>query len=165
MKVRVSRIDPHLPLPEYATEDSAGLDLRCRENTVVEARSLGMIPTNLIVAIPEGFVLIVTLRSSTPRRTGLISPHGVGVIDRDYCGPNDEVKILVYNPTDLPVTVERGDRIAQALLMPVTRIEWNEGAPLRQDSRGGFGSTGYTTHPPVRNCNVSNDSSPTDTTI
>lgn len=118
------------------------MDLYCRVDTTVRPRALGFIPTNVIVAVPDGHVLIVALRSGTPRRTGLISPHGIGIIDADYCGPEDEIKIQVYNPTDEPITVRRGDRIAQALLLPLTGIEWSEGEPPSDQSRGGFGSTG-----------------------
>ncbi len=138
----VSRVDPALPLPVYATPGSAGMDLLCRVETRIEPASIGLVPANLIVAIPAGYMLLISLRSGTPRRTGLTSPHGVGIIDQDYRGPLDELKIQVFNPTDEPVTVRRGDRIAQAVLLPIERIEWNEEAPRSDVSRGGFGSTG-----------------------
>jgi dUTP pyrophosphatase len=69
--------------------------------------------------------------------------NGVGVIDADYCGEHDEIKVQVINVTQAPVTVVKGDRIAQGLLIPVTRAEWQEAdGPLRDGSRGGFGATG-----------------------
>lgn len=142
MRVRLTRIDPDLPLPAYATDGAAALDLYCRQDIVVPPGGLGFIPANVIIAVPAGHVLLVALRSGTPRRTGLISPHGIGIIDRDYCGPDDEIHIQVFNPTAVAVTVHRGDRIAQALLLPVTDVEWEEQEPLRDSSRGGFGSTG-----------------------
>jgi dUTP pyrophosphatase len=142
VRLRVSRVDPTLPLPSYASAGAAGLDLYCREDVTIQPGSLGFIPANVIVAVPDGFMLLVALRSGTPRRTGLISPHGMGIIDRDYRGPDDEIRIQVFNPTAMAVTVGRGDRVAQALLVPVARVEWDEGDPASESSRGGFGSTG-----------------------
>jgi len=108
----------------------------------VESQDFGRVPSNVIVCVPEGYVLIVALRSSTPQRTGLVSPNGIGVIDSDYCGPDDEIKILVYNTKDEKVEIRRGDRLAQGLLVPVDRVQWEEAIPTSDRSRGGFGSTG-----------------------
>jgi dUTP pyrophosphatase len=141
MRVGITRIDPSLPLPRYATEGAAGFDFYCRETGGVAPGRIAAIPSNVIVAVPEGYVLIVALRSSTPRTKGLIIPNGVGVIDRDYCGPDDEIGILVFNTGDRPVTVERGERVAQGLIIPCAQVEWEERS-LRAPSRGGFGSTG-----------------------
>ena len=68
--------------------------------------------------------------------------NGVGIVDSDYCGPEDEVKIAVLNFTGAPVKVAAGDRIAQGVLLPATRVSWQEVDTVRTDSRGGFGSTG-----------------------
>ena len=68
--------------------------------------------------------------------------NGVGVVDSDYCGPEDEIKIAVINVSKAPVDVKRGDRLAQGILLPAPRIEWEEVGELRRDSRGGFGATG-----------------------
>lgn len=142
MRVAITRIDPSLPLPRYAADGAAGFDLVCRVGVTVEARSIARIPANVIVNVPEGFVLVVALRSGTPQRKGLLLPGGIGVIDPGYCGPQDEIQIQVYNFTDGPVTVERGERIAQGVLMPTIRCEWDETQVLKEASRGGFGSTG-----------------------
>lgn len=142
MKARIHRIDTKLPLPKYETEGSVGFDFVAREDTVIPAKSIGLVPGNVIVEVPEGYMLAVTLRSSAPRKKGLLMPHGVGVIDHDYCGPEDEVKIQVYNFTEEPVTVQRGDRIAQGIFMRIDRFEWEEVAKIERASRGGFGSTG-----------------------
>ena len=85
---------------------------------------------------------MVTARSSTPRRKGLSVPHGVGVIDQDYRGDDDEVRCQVYNFTDQPVTVRRGERLAQGIFVRVDRAEWEEVALMDAPARGGFGSTG-----------------------
>jgi dUTPase len=81
-------------------------------------------------------------RSSTPLKRGLMVANGVGVVDSDYCGPGDEIRIAVLNFTDAAVTVRRGDRIAQAMLLAAPRVSWEEVEELRPDSRGGFGATG-----------------------
>jgi dUTP pyrophosphatase len=142
VRVRVSRRDPDLPLPAPASPGAAGLDLICREDVSIEPGGLGFVAANVIVAVPADHVLLIALRSSTPRRTGLIAPHGIGVIDPDYCGPEDEILIQVYNPGKTAVTVRRGDRIAQAILVPRVPIEWQEEPLPATVSRGGFGSTG-----------------------
>lgn len=121
---------------------AAGLDLGARLDTTIEPGAVGRIPANIVARVPAEHVLLVMLRSGTPGRTGLICPHGVGVIDADYCGPDDEIQVQVMNPTDRAVTVRRGDRIAQALLLPLAPIEWEEVDCGPEVSRGGFGSTG-----------------------
>lgn len=141
LNVTIKRIDTRLPLPTYATIGSVGFDLICRENTEIAPRSLGLIPGNVIVRTPPGYMLLLTLRSSTPRRKGLLIPHGVGVIDQDYCGEGDELLIQVYNFSDEAVTVERGERIAQGIFVPVAQVTWDEVDDVGQ-GRGGFGSTG-----------------------
>lgn len=142
MKVRITRIDTALPLPRYETEGSVGFDFVVREDTVIPPRGIALIPGNVVVETPQGHMLMVTLRSSTPRKKGLIIPHGLGVIDHDYCGPHDEVKIQVYNVTEAPVTVARGERIAQGIFVKIEKVGWEEVASIKEESRGGFGSTG-----------------------
>jgi dUTP pyrophosphatase len=141
LNVTIKRIDTRLPLPTYATTGSVGFDLICRENTEIASHSLGLIPGNVIVRTPPGYMLLLTLRSSTPRRKGLFIPHGVGVIDQDYCGEGDELLVQVYNFSHEAVTVERGERIAQGIFVPVAQVTWDEVDDVGQ-GRGGFGSTG-----------------------
>lgn len=142
MKVRVQRIDKGLPLPIYETDGSVGFDLLAREDTAVNAKSTALIPANVIVEVPKNFMLVVASRSSTPRKKGLLTPHGIGIIDHDYCGPEDEIKIQVYNFTDAPVTIKRGEKIAQGVFVHIDKFEWEEVEKIRENSRGGFGSTG-----------------------
>ena len=139
--VKIKRLDKNLPLPRYETEGSGGFDLLCRESVTIESQSVGLIPANVIVETPPGYMLMVTLRSSTPRKQGLLIPHGVGVIDQDYCGEGDEIKIQVYNFTPDSVIIERGDRIAQGIFVRVNRGEWLEVDQMDSETRGGFGST------------------------
>ncbi|HET7638290.1 MAG TPA: dUTP diphosphatase [Ktedonobacteraceae bacterium] len=141
LDITVKRIDKDLPLPTYATAGAVGFDLLCREDTEVAPRKQGLIPGNVIVRIPPGYMLLLTLRSSTPRRKGLLIPHGVGIIDQDYCGEGDEIMVQVYNFRDEAVTINRGERIAQGLVVPVVRARWQEVEDMGK-GRGGFGSTG-----------------------
>jgi dUTP diphosphatase len=93
--------------------------------------------------VPPGYVLGIFARSSTPLKRGLMVANGVGVIDQDYCGPADEVRIQVLNFTAARVQIRKGDRIAQGLFIPCARAHWREAErDLREDSRGGFGATG-----------------------
>jgi dUTP pyrophosphatase len=141
LNVNVKRIDPALPLPTYATTGSVGFDLICREDTEVVPSRLARIPGNVIVETPPGYMLLLTMRSSTAKRKGLLIPNGVGVIDQDYCGEGDELMVSVYNFRDETVSVLRGERIAQGIFVPVARVTWNEVGQVGY-GRGGFGSTG-----------------------
>jgi dUTP pyrophosphatase len=92
--------------------------------------------------VPSGYFLGIFARSSTPLKRGLVVANGVGVIDADYCGPDDEVRVQVLNITDAPVRIARGDRLAQAIVLPAPHVEWEEVDDLGAPTRGGFGSTG-----------------------
>ena len=141
MKVKIKRLDTDLPLPQYETDGSVGFDLLCRESVTIAPQTVALIPANVVIETPPGYMLLVTLRSSTPRKLGLLIPHGVGIIDQDYCGEGDEIQIQVYNFTDQPVTVERGDKIAQGIFVRVDTAEWSEVPQMESETRGGFGST------------------------
>lgn len=100
-----------------------------------------LVPTGLVIAVPQGHFLGIFARSSTPLKRGLMVANGVGIVDADYCGPTDEIKIEVYNFTAAPVRVTRGDRLAQGVILPFVRAEWDERDKPTEVSRGGFGST------------------------
>ncbi len=141
LKVAIKRVDKSLPLPVYATEGSVGFDLVCRETVEILPKRIELIPGNVIVRIPAGYFLMLTLRSSTPRRKHLLIPNGVGIIDQDYSGEGDELKVQVFNFGEEAVLVKKGERIAQGLFLPVMRVVWEEVETLGK-GRGGFGSTG-----------------------
>lgn len=141
MKIRIKRIDKSLPLPAYETRGAVGFDFLARETTVLQPSSIELIPGNVIVEVPTGYALILASRSSTPKKHGLTKPHGIGVIDQDYCGPADEIKIQMKNFTQSPVTIEKGTKIAQGLFVRVDRMEFEEVSEMQNESRGGFGST------------------------
>lgn len=142
MKIRIQRVDPSLALPAYGTVGAAAFDIVTRVTTVVEPGAISLIPGNVIVKVPEGTMLLIAPRSSMPRKKGLVFPHGVGIIDQDYCGPEDELLIQVQNITKEPVTVERGERIAQGVFVNIQKAEWEEVESHGVETRGGFGTTG-----------------------
>ncbi len=142
MKIKIKRLDKSLPLPEYHTPGSVAFDFTARANTTIAAHSLGYIPTGLIIQTPSGYLLSVVARSSLAKKKGLMLGNGVGIIDQDYCGPEDEIKILVYNFTDSAATIERGERIAQGIFVRIDTAQWEESDQMSDKSRGGFGSTG-----------------------
>ena len=140
--VRITRLSPSVPLPRYESEGAAAFDLAAAADVTIEPGQVALVPTGLVIEVPPGMFLGIFARSSTPLKRGLMVANGVGVVDQDYCGPNDEVKIAVVNFTPAPVRVAAGDRLAQGMLLPVTRVTWEEAQTLRGESRGGFGSTG-----------------------
>ncbi|WP_198374811.1 dUTP diphosphatase [Neoroseomonas rubea] len=137
---------PHaegLPLPSYATEGAAGMDLLAAvmSSVVIPPGGRMLVPTGLRIAIPPGYELQVRPRSGLALKNGIVLPNSPGTIDEDYRG---EVGVIVLNASDAPFTVERGMRIAQAVIAPVVRAAWREVAELPETARGagGFGSTG-----------------------
>jgi dUTP pyrophosphatase len=141
MKVRIKRIDNSLPLPIYETPGSVGFDILCRKEVTVLPSSLGFLPSNVIVQTPPGYMLLIALRSSSPKKHGFLMPHGIGIIDNDYCGEKDEIKVQVYNFTPEPVTIKRGEKVAQGVFVRIEKAEWDEVEVMSLNSRGGFGST------------------------
>lgn len=140
--VRIRRLDPSVALPAYATAGSAAFDLAASETTVIAPGEVRLIPTGLVIEVPAGMFLAVFARSSTPLKKGLMVANGVGVVDSDYCGPADEIRIPVINVTAAPVEIRKSDRIAQGILLPSPQVEWEEVTELATTSRGGFGGTG-----------------------
>jgi len=142
MQIEIQRIDPSLPLPKYETGGAVGFDLVTRKTTLIEPGQIGLVPGNVVVKVPKGYALLILPRSSLPRKKGLVCPHSLGMIDEDYHGPEDEIFVQVQNISSKPVTVERGERIAQGLFVKVEQAEWKEVESHAAATRGGFGSTG-----------------------
>lgn len=103
---------------------------------------MALVRTGLVIEVPSGHFLAIFARSSTPLKRGLVVANGVGVIDPDYSGPDDEVMIQVLNITGSEVTIRRGDRLAQGIVLPAPRVMWQEVDTIRDVARGGFGATG-----------------------
>jgi dUTP pyrophosphatase len=140
--VRIRRLHPHVSLPEYQTQGSAAFDLAASDDMTIAPGEVKLVPTGLVIEVPPGMFLAIFARSSTPLKRGLMVANGVGVVDSDYCGPEDEIKIAVINVSRAVVDVNRGDRLAQGILLPAPRVEWEEVEELQAKSRGGFGATG-----------------------
>ncbi len=143
IQVRRLAHNQDLPLPAYETPLSAGQDLRA---AVSEPKTLGpgeraLIPTGLAMAIPAGFEVQIRPRSGLALKHGVTCLNTPGTIDADYRG---EVQVLLINLGQEPFTIQRGDRIAQMVIAPVTQGQWQEVETLDETARGagGFGSTG-----------------------
>ncbi len=141
MLLRVTRLNPSVSLPAYASAGAAGFDLAAVEDVEVAPGQIALVGTGLVFAVPDGYFLAIFARSSTPLRRGLLVANGVGVLDCDYCGPTDELKIQVLNITTEAVTVKRGERLAQGIILQRPRVDFVE-ADATGPSRGGFGTTG-----------------------
>lgn len=141
MKVKIKRIDKSLPLPEYQTKGSVAFDLYSRKDLKIKPQEIALIPTNLIIQTPKNYMLLIASRSSNPKKLGLLKPHGIGIIDQDYCGPEDEIKVQVYNFSNKTSKINRGQRIGQATFVPIKKAVWQETDNIKSKSRGGFGST------------------------
>jgi dUTP pyrophosphatase len=138
----VTRLDPDLPLPSYARDADAGLDLLAREGVVLEPRGgRAVVPTGVAVAIPEGYAGFVHPRSGLALRHGVTVLNAPGLIDAGY---RDELKVLLVN-TDpaVPYEIHRADRIAQLVIQRVEHARLVVVGSLDGENRGGgFGHTG-----------------------
>lgn len=129
-------------MPEYKSRGAAGFDIAINESGVIEPGKVRLLGTGLVFRM-EGAVdhfLAIFARSSLHKK-GLMLANSVGVLDKDYCGPDDELKLALYNFTDSPVCVESGDRLAQGIFLPYERGCFYS-TTLTGQNRGGFGSTG-----------------------
>ncbi|MEW6448241.1 MAG: dUTP diphosphatase [Bacillota bacterium] len=132
-----------LPLPEYATAEAAGLDLYAALPEAVELPpgERRLIPTGIAIALPEGYEAQVRPRSGLALKYGITLLNTPGTVDADYRG---EIKVIMINLGGETFKVERGDRIAQLVVKPVTKVKWRETDSLNSTPRGdgGFGHTG-----------------------
>ena len=142
MKVYVVNKSNHR-LPEYSTPMSAGVDLKANisEPIVLGPLQRTLIPTDLYMAIPEGYVLQICSRSGLALKNGIFCLNAPGVVDADYRG---NVQVILANFSDTPFIINPGDRIAQAVLNKFEKIEWKEVTTLDETERGtgGFGHSG-----------------------
>lgn len=143
MKLKIKQIDNSLPKPVYQTSGSVAFDLYVRIKTIVKPFIPTIIPLNVIIKTPVDHVLLLAARSSLPLKKNLIVANSIGIIDQDYCGENDEIGLQVLNFTTTDIIVEKGERIAQAMLVKISKTnEFEIVDKMSNDSRGGFGSTG-----------------------
>ena len=141
MKIEIKRLSDKAILPTYATPDSAGADLYAAETVSIRPRETVLVHTGVALAIPEGYGGFIYARSGLASKRGLAPANKVGVIDADYRG---EIMVALYNQSDKEETVEAGERIAQLVIAPVFRADFEETDNLDETLRGagGFGSTG-----------------------
>lgn len=141
--VKYKKLCSNATTPGYRTPGAAAFDFALVENMTIPPRSFAKARTGLVIIVPSGYFLLVTSRSSNPSKKGIDLANSIGIIDTDYCGPSDEVFIMIENITDAPVQLMAGDRVAQGVILPIPRVNLEEvtddiGGP----SRGGFGTTG-----------------------
>ncbi len=131
------------PLPEYQTEQAAGLDLRANLGSAVtlEPMQRQLIPTGLFIQLPEGYEAQIRPRSGLAFRHGITVLNSPGTIDADYRG---EIMVLLINLSGQPFVIEHSERIAQMIVAPYQRIAWEPAGELTETARGagGYGSTG-----------------------
>ncbi len=143
IEIKLHRL-PHgdgLPLPTYASEDAAGLDVASAEDLTLQPGARHAVATGFGIEIPAGYEVQVRPRSGLAIRNGITCLNTPGTIDSDYRG---EVKVILVNLGSEPFEVRRGERIAQLIPAPVLRARFTESASLAETARGsgGFGSTG-----------------------
>jgi len=143
MNLKIKQIDTNLPKPEYQTKGAVAFDLYARVTTIVVPFTPTIVPLNVVIETPPDHFLLLVARSSLPLKKKLMVANGIGVIDQDYCGETDEIGLQVLNFTQADITVEKGERIAQALLVKISKVvEFEHVDKMSDESRGGFGSTG-----------------------
>ena len=147
VKIEITRLAhaKDLPLPSYETDGSAGMDIRAAVDTAITIKpgSRALVPSGFKMALPMGYEAQIRPRSGLALKKGISLPNTPGTIDADYRG---EVGVILINLGEDPFVIERGDRIAQMVIAPVTRGVWAEVDHLDETERGegGFGSTGVT---------------------
>lgn len=153
MKIRIYRKNKSIPLPVRKTPQSIGMDVFTSETVEFFPGKVVLVPTGLIIESPAGYYFRIHVRSGFSTKYGISLVNDVGIIDEDYCGPNDEIKIAMirhYKPDDpsskKPLVVKEGTRIAQIIFEKniLPSVEWDEQKfpDFSKKDRGGFGSTG-----------------------
>ena len=143
VKIQRTEGSDDLPLPKYMTQDSSGMDLFSAviDSVTILPKGFGMIPLGIKIAVPEGFEAQIRPRSGLAAKYGIGLLNSPGTIDSDYRG---EVKVILFNFSEEPFVIQRGDRVAQMVISPIAKAEFIECDNLDETSRGsgGFGHTG-----------------------
>ncbi len=141
LSVKIKKLSPDAILPVYGSEDAAGADLCSIEEMTIQPGTTALVHTGLAMELPRGYGGFIFARSGLATKRGLAPANKVGVIDADYRG---EVMVALYNQSPVPQTVEKGERIAQLVLLPAPQAVFSEAETLEETERndGGFGSTG-----------------------
>ena len=143
LRVRIKRLRPDASLPRYMTSHAAGMDLAAAidEPVTLAARERASVGTGIAISLPEGYEAQIRPRSGLATRHGITLLNSPGTIDADYRG---EIRVILINHGSEAVTIRSGDRVAQMIVGPVTRVDWIEVDELDETERGGggFGHTG-----------------------
>ncbi len=143
VKVLVKKLDPKVQLPKYKTEGSSGMDLMAfiKDPIEIEPYNLALIPTGITVAIPNDLEIQIRPRSGLAAKSNISVLNTPGTIDSDYRG---EIKIILFNHGNKKFIVKNNDRVAQMVLTPILKVDFEEVEILPKTLRGsgGFGSTG-----------------------
>ncbi len=134
-------MDKSLPLPEYKTAGAAAFDFTARIAVTIPSKKIVLVPLNVAIDHPKNHLLMLFARSSLHKK-GLMLANGVGLGDTDFSGNGDEYRAILYNFSDQPVQIERGERLVQGVFKKYDKAEWDEVDDLGNKTRGGFGSTG-----------------------
>jgi len=141
ISIKIKLFDTSLPMPKKQTAGAACFDLYSRLDVMVQPGEIAYIPLNVAIQPPVGYWVMVAARSSLHKH-GLWLANGIGIGDNDFSGDEDEYKLAVYNFTSHAVKVEKGQRVAQAMIMPILNLKIEQVDSMTQPSRGGFGTTG-----------------------
>ena len=122
MKVKIKLFDRSLPLPEYKSAGAAALDLYSRLDLSIDPGTVVYVPLNVALQIPENYFVLMSARSSLQKK-GLMMANGIGIGDYDYRGDGDEYQAALYNFSQEPVLIEKGERLVQMIVLPREKIE------------------------------------------
>lgn len=142
LKIPIKQLDPELPLPAPANPGDAGYDLFSRINIVLKPAERKIVPTGIMLAIPEGYAGFILPRSGAALKGGLGVVNSPGLIDSGYRG--EIAVILINHDPENDFTIKKGDKICQLVIQKVEKIRWEVAEDLTSTKRGekGFGSTG-----------------------
>jgi len=141
VKLKIKRFDKTLPLPVHKTSGAVAVDLCSRLDVEIKPKEISYVPMNVAIKIPNNYFILSAPRSST-HKLGITGINGVGIFDRDYCGNEDEYHFAAYNFTDKSVSIEKGTRLCQLVLIKCENFDFDEVDKMDDVSRGGFGTTG-----------------------
>jgi len=149
MQVKIKRFDTSLPLPEAeefehdATKAHdkgmvAAFDFYCREAVTIPPHEIKLVAVNNAIAVPRDHFLLLSARSSTSWKKGLMLANGVGIVDPFYAGDKDEIRVQLFNFTDKPVEVKKGEALTQGVIVKREAVEWVEVDTMGMDGHGGY---------------------------
>lgn len=142
VRVKYKKLDPRAVDPAYHSLGAAAFDLAVLEDVSIPPRGQILARTGLVIKVPDGHVLVLSARSSSPGKKGVTLANGIGIIDADYCGSNDEIKLALLSLRDEIIEIKAGERVAQGTIIPIAQGSFEQVDEMVARDRGGFGSTG-----------------------